>query len=164
MMYFLQTCWRIDMNLLENPKSVSFTIPSFSKKTTFSGFRSLCTTCSLWQYWIAVTICLKLGQIQQIAQNRGVQIPKIFPSFVLPQPSLVLHDVVVHVAPIPELQHQVQLGLRVNYLQRSPVSSEWLFWDSFLCSEVSLALVMFNHNFYTNITLRRLSPRKASQH
>lgn len=29
-------------NLLLNPKSVSLTRPSFSKNTTFSGFKSLC--------------------------------------------------------------------------------------------------------------------------
>ena len=52
------------LNLLENPKSVSFTIPSFSKNTTFSGLRSLCTTCNLWQYWIAVTICLEIAHVQ----------------------------------------------------------------------------------------------------
>ena len=52
------------LNLLEKPKSVSFTIPSFSKNTTFSGLRSRWTTCSLWQYWIAVTICLQYRSIQ----------------------------------------------------------------------------------------------------
>ena len=47
------------LNLFENPKSVSLTMPSFSKNTTFSGLRSLWTTWSLWQYCIAVTIWLK---------------------------------------------------------------------------------------------------------
>ncbi|TNN55015.1 hypothetical protein EYF80_034802 [Liparis tanakae] len=46
-------------NRLLNPKSVSFTVPCCGKNTTFSGFRSRCTTWSRWQYATARTIWAK---------------------------------------------------------------------------------------------------------
>ena len=43
---------------------------------------------------------------------------EVLPGGLLAQPALVLHDVIVHVPPVPQLQHQVQLGLGVDNLEQ----------------------------------------------
>ena len=46
----------------------------------------------------------------------GDDLAEVLPGCVLAEAALVPHDVVVHVAAVRELQHEVEPGLRVDHL------------------------------------------------
>ena len=64
-----------------------------------------------------VILILPVDHMEPVAVlDGGDDLAEVLPGCVLAEAALVPHDVVVHVAAVRELQHEVEAGLRVDHL------------------------------------------------